>query len=144
MDWFNYYGLVILIILMIPNIIYSIKVKDGFKNKFGNKILEYSEQIGRYGSFIFLVFNIPKLFLGFWFSNALVVYLIVNGILLIIYLTTWVVMWGKNNLVRALFLSICPSLIFIFSGIMTLNFPLMIFSVLFEVTHITISVKNAI
>ncbi|MGI6377828.1 MAG: hypothetical protein ACOX0I_02025 [Bacilli bacterium] len=144
MDWFNYYGLVILIILMIPNIIYSIKVKDGFKNKFGNKILEYSEQIGRYGSFIFLVFNIPKLFLGFWFSNALVVYLIVNGILLIIYLTTWVVMWGKNNLVRALFLSICPSLIFIFSGIMTLNFPLMIFSVLFAVTHITISVKNAI
>lgn len=144
MDWFNYYGLVILIILKIPNIIYSIKVKDGFKNKFDNKILEYSEQIGRYGSFIFLVFNIPKLFVGFWFSNALVVYLIVNGILLIIYLTSWVVMWGKNNLVRALFLSICPSLMFIFSGIMTVNFPLMIFSVLFAITHITISVKNVV
>lgn len=39
---------------MIPNIIYAIKCKDGFQNKFENKTLELFEQISRFGSFGFM------------------------------------------------------------------------------------------
>lgn len=141
--WFNYYGLAILILLMIPNIIASIKNKDIYQNKFNNKILEYAEQAGRFGSFTFLIFNIPILYFNFWFIGALQIYLIGNGLLLVIYLVTWMLKC-KNNLSKVLLLSIAPSLIFIFSGIMVLNIPLIIFAVLFAITHITISVKNAL
>ena len=49
MEWFNYYGLIIIAIIMIPNIIFAIKHKEGFANKYQNKAVEIMEQIGRYG-----------------------------------------------------------------------------------------------
>ena len=33
----NIYGLIIMAMIMIPNIIFAIKCKDGFINKFNNK-----------------------------------------------------------------------------------------------------------
>ena len=140
---FNYYGLIFFILLMIPNIIYTIKNKNGFQNKFDIKLLEYSEQIGRIGTFIFFIFNIPYTFYGFWFHNALTVYIIINGMLVLGYIVSWIIMWKKNNLTKALLLSILPSLMFVFSGIMYISIPLIVFSIIFGFTHIAISVINA-
>lgn len=72
------------------------------------------------------------------------VYIIVNAILTIAYCITWIVTWKRSGIVKTLLLSIIPSLIFIFSGIMIASIPLIIFSVIFAVAHILISVKNAI
>lgn len=44
MDWLNIYGLIIMTIIMIPNIVFLIKNKDGFQNKFNSKYLEIFEQ----------------------------------------------------------------------------------------------------
>lgn len=68
---------------------------------------------------------------------------ILNAILVIAYCIAWIVTWKKSGIVRALLLSIIPSMIFIFSGIMIASIPLIIFSVIFAVTHVLISVKNA-
>lgn len=46
MDWLNIFGLIFLIIIMVPNIIYAVKCKDGFVNKWQNKTVELLEQIG--------------------------------------------------------------------------------------------------
>ena len=43
---------------------------------------------------------------------------------------------------KALLLSIIPSGIFVFSGVIIVSIPLLVFSALFAVTHILISVKN--
>lgn len=129
---------------MIPNIIYGITHKDGVVNTFKNKIVIMLEQIGRYACMLFIVFNIPYTWTGFYFMFAETVYLIVNAILIIAYCITWIVTWKRTGIVKALLLSIIPSLIFIFSGIMIASIPLIIFSVIFTVTHILISVKNAI
>lgn len=51
MEWFNLTGLVFVIILLVPNIIFAIKHKDGFENKYYNKAVETLEQIGRFGCF---------------------------------------------------------------------------------------------
>ena len=47
MDWFNYYGLGIMALIMVPNIIYAVKHKDGAENKYANKAVEILEQTGR-------------------------------------------------------------------------------------------------
>lgn len=60
MGWINIFGLVFMVIIMIPNVIFALKCKDGFENKWENKFIEALEQIGRYGCFAFMVINIPK------------------------------------------------------------------------------------
>lgn len=144
MDWFNYYGLVIIMVVMIPNIVFAIKVKDGFENVWQNKIVELFEQVGRYGCFILMIFNIPGTWFGFWFEDALSVYIYVNAVMVIAYCFIWIICFNKNSTFRALSLSILPSLIFLFSGIMIRSILLIISAVIFMPSHVLISYKNAI
>ncbi len=56
-NWLNVFGLVIVVLLLIPNIIYAIKFKNQ-QNKCTNKAMNIIEQIGRYGCMFLMVFNI--------------------------------------------------------------------------------------
>ena len=142
MDWFNYYGLIAIAIILIPNIISAVVDKGTFVNKCNNKALIVLEQIGRYGCMAFTVFNIPYTYFNFWFDNALFVYLIVNGALLVFYILGWLIFRKGRSTVKMLWLSITPTVLFLFSGIALLSIPLMVFAVLFGIGHITISYKN--
>ena len=143
MGWFNYYGLIFIAIIMIPNIIFAIIHKDGCTNKYKNMAVEILEQIGRYACLVFMIFNIPYTYINFWFEYALTVYLTVNGVLCLVYLIFWVVCWYRNGKFKALTLSIIPSGIFLFSGIVVANIPLIVFAVLFGINHILLSYKNS-
>ena len=68
MEWFNPFGLVFIAIIMIPNIVFAIRCKDGFTNNYRNKTVELVEQIGRFGCFGFMIFNVPGTWFG-WASN---------------------------------------------------------------------------
>lgn len=142
--WFNYYGLAIIAVIMIPNIIFAVMHKEGFENKYKNKAVEVSEQIGRYACFALMIFNIPYTYFNFWFAHALTVYLVVNGGLCLAYIIFWAVCWKQNGKLRALSLSIIPSVIFLFSGVVLANIPLIAFALLFSVNHILLSYKNAV
>ena len=111
MEWFNVFGLIFIAVIMIPNVVFAIKCKDGFDNKWNNKYVEVTEQVGRLGCFGFMIINIP----GTWFGR-----------------------WSDE----ALALSIIPSMLFLFSGIMSRSVLLIIASVLFAPSHIVISYKN--
>lgn len=143
MNWFNIYGLIFIVIIMIPNIVFALKCKDGFVNKYNNKFVEFSEQIGRFGSFIFMIFNIPKTYFGFYFNNGLILYLIVDSILVALYCLIWAICFKKPSVFRALSLSIIPSILFLYSGVMIRSILLIIFSLIFAPCHILISYKNA-
>ena len=144
MGWFNYYGLAVMAVVMIPNIIYAVKNKGNVADTYNNKLATVAEQIGRYGCFAFMIFNIPYSYFNFWFDYAIIVYLAVNGGLCLAYLIIWIICRNKSGILRALALSVIPSCIFIFSGVMLLNIPLICFAVIFAVSHILISYKNAV
>ena len=143
MGWFNYYGLIAVAIILIPNIICAIVDKSSFENKYNNKFMCVFEQIGRYGCMAFTVFNIPYTYFNFWFNRALLVYLIVNGILLVLYILGWIVFGKGRSAVKMLCLSIIPTALFLFSGIMLLSVPLIVFAIIFGIGHITVSYKNS-
>ncbi len=143
MGWFNFYGLIFICVIMIPNVVFAMKVKDGFENKYKNKIAKTLEQIGRFGCFALMIFNIPYTYFGFYFGSAEIVYIIVNSVLTASYCLIWAILWNKKGLFRSILLSVIPSAIFVFSGIMILSAPLMVLSLIFAPTHILISVKNA-
>ncbi len=132
----------IMAIIMIPNIVYALKQKKDGCDIFKNKAVIVAEQIGRYGCFVFMIFNIPYTYFNFWFDYALTVYLSVNGALCFAYLIFWAICWNKNGKLKALSLSIIPPCVFLFSGIVLANIPLIVFSVTFAVNHILISCKN--
>lgn len=142
MDWFNYYGLIIMAIIMIPNIIYAV-INKGAEGAYKNKAVVIAEQIGRYGCFALMIFNIPYTYFNFWFDYALTVYLSVNGALCLLYITFWAICWNSNGKLKALSLSIIPTCIFLFSGIVLANIPLIVFAVIFGINHIFLSYRNA-
>lgn len=143
MGQINIFGLVFMVIIMIPNVIFALKCKDGFENRWENKAVEVLEQIGRYGCFAFMVINIPKTWFGWASDESFALYLIVDAVLVTAYCVIWAVCFKKNSVFRALSLSIIPSVIFLFSGIMSRSVLLMISALIFAPCHILISYKNA-
>ena len=142
MDWNNIYGVIVIAVFMIPNIIYAIKCKKGFENQWHNKTVEIIEQIGRFGCIVFMVINIPYTCFGFWFNGALAIYIAVNAVLTAAYCAIWAICFHGCSLFKALVLSILPSVIFLFSGIMIMSIPLIISAVIFAPCHVLISYKN--
>lgn len=143
MEWLNVFGLVMVAVIMIPNILFAMKCKDGFVNKWNNKFVETVEQIGRFGCFGFMIINIPGTWFGWWSDEAFAVYLVVDAVLVTLYCVIWAVCFRKSSVFRALALSIIPSVLLLFSGIMSRSILLTIAAVLFAPSHILISYQNA-
>lgn len=143
MEWLNVFGLVMVAVIMIPNILFAMKCKDGFVNKWNNKSVETVEQISRFGCFGFMIINIPGTWFGWWSDEAFAVYLVVDAVLVTLYCVIWAVCFRKSSVFRALALSIIPSVLFLFSGIMSRSILLTIAAVLFAPSHILISYQNA-
>ena len=143
MEWINPFGLVFMAVILIPNIVFALKCKDGFANKWENKTVQIIEQVGRFGCFGFMIVNIPGTCFGWWSDEAFALYLIADTLLVLIYCLIWIVCFQKNSLFRALALSIIPSILFLFSGIMSRSVLLILYAALFAPSHIVISYKNA-
>ena len=142
MNWLNVFGLVMVAVIMIPNILFAMKCKDGFVNKWNNKFVETVEQIGRFGCFGFMIINIPGTWFGWWSDEAFAVYLVVDALLVTLYCVIWAICFRKSSVFRALALSIIPSVLFLFSGIMSRSILLTIAALLFAPSHIMLSYQN--
>ena len=143
MDWLNVFGLMIMAVIMIPNIVFAIKCKDGFENKWKNKIVEAAEQIGRFGCFGFMIVQIPETWFGWWSDEAFALYLTVDVVLVALYCLIWIVWFKKKSVFKALALSILPSALFLFSGVMSRSVLLTLSAIVFAPSHIAVSYKNA-
>ncbi|MBR5559532.1 MAG: hypothetical protein IKU72_04735 [Oscillospiraceae bacterium] len=139
----NVFGLAFVIVMMIPNIIFAVRCKDGFESKWNNKTIERLEQIGRFGCIGFMFLNIPGTWFGWWSWKVFAIYLIVDAVLVIFYCALWIICWKKNNVFKALSLSIIPSVLFLFSGVVSRSILLILAAMLFAPTHVLISYKNA-
>lgn len=143
MGWFNYYGLIFIAVIMVPNIIFAVKNKDRAVQVYKNKAAESFEQIGRYACMALMIFNIPYTWFGFYFPFAEYVYIGVNGALTAAYCISWAILWKRAGMIKAVLLSVIPSAVFLFSGVIIASVPLIAFAIVFAVAHIIISVKNA-
>ena len=143
MEWLNPFGLVFMAVILIPNIVFALKCKDGFANKWENKTVQIIEQVGRFGCFGFMIVNIPGTCFGWWSDEAFALYHIADTLLVLLYCLIWFVCFQKNSLFRALALSIIRSILFLFSGMMSRSVLLILSAALFAPSHIAISYKNA-
>lgn len=139
---FNYFGIIFIIVLMLPNIYASIFKKELFVNKFDDRLLIKLENIGRYLCMILMVINIQDLYGGFKSVEAFVAYLGINIILLGLYYIVWFIFYKFNNIYKNMILGIIPSLMFIISGILQNHLLLIISGIVFAYAHLKIIWKN--
>ena len=140
--WISVFGAVIVILMMIPNIIYAIRNKDE-KNQRTNRLMNVIEQIGRYACIMLMWL---PLFIGkFGFSSVfeMLLYLIVNGGLLVAYWILFACYLKRKTRKRALALAVLPACIFLLSGLLLHHWLLAAFALLFGVGHIYVTLKNA-
>lgn len=141
--WNNIFGLVIVIIMIIPNFLYAMRFRDA-ENRCTNKIMNILEQIGRYASVIlmFVPLGLRDFEFGFYSKMAFLVYFFCNGGLLLIYIIIWLFYFKKKSLHKALALAIIPTCIFLISGITLRHWLLVISAIIFGVGHIFITFRN--
>lgn len=142
--YMNYWGLVFVIVILIPNIVFAATCTDGFENRYQNKLVEILEQIGRFGCFISMFVTISFLCKGYWFKQGETIYLILGVLLVVLYCFGWVVFWKEDSIRKSLYLSIIPALLFVESSIISGNILLLVFAVIFAPCHILISYMNAV
>ena len=137
----NVFGLTFMAIILVPNLVLALRCREGFAHPHTNRALELLEQIGRFGCFAFMILPGP----GFGFSSdeALALYLIVDALLALAYCVIWIVCFRRPGKFRALSLSILPSILFLFSGVMSHSILLTLSSLIFAPSHIAISYQSA-
>lgn len=139
--WINFFNLIIVALLLIPNIVYALKNRN-VKNKSQNRVLNIMEQIGRYGSIFFMIFNIGIEEFGFRSKAAFVIWIPCNGVLILLYLIFWMFYFKKQKLSYAVTLAVIPSLIFLLNGFLLNYWALIVCAVIFCIAHIYVVYQN--
>lgn len=142
MSWLNIFGLIIVVLMLIPNTIYAYRNKN-LTNQCTSRLLNGLEQVGRYGSMFLMVFNIGILEFGFRSDNGFAIWLIVIAVLLLTYWGGWLVYAKKRTLALSLLLAIVPSLIFVLSGVLLRHWLLVASGCVFALGHICVTDQNA-
>ena len=143
MGWINVFGLIFVVLLLIPNIIYAIKVKDQ-QNKCTNKAMNIVEQIGRYGSMLLMVFNIGLAEFGFASVFEFLIYLFGNTILIITYWIIWGLYFKNQTYAKQMSLAVIPTCLFLLSGITLQHYLLILFAVIFGIAHVYVTNYNRV
>ncbi|MBQ9530857.1 MAG: hypothetical protein IJR70_02175 [Eubacterium sp.] len=139
--WINFFGALIIALILIPNIIYAIKNKEE-KNLCKNTFMNAIEQIGRYSCIILMVFPLLVWEFGFSTVTEMIIYIAGNALLLFAYWFVFMLYFKKRTFKRALTLAIIPICIFLMSGLLLRHWLLVGFAVLFGAGHIYVTVEN--
>ena len=142
-NWINIFGLITVVLMLIPNILYAIKFK-GQKTKCECcRSMYILEQIGRYGSMFLMAFNIGIAEFGFASEKHFVAYFIANIALLVAYWFVYALYFHKRTNWKSMALAIIPSCIFLIDGILLRHYLLVSFAIMFAFSHICITKKDS-
>ena len=140
-SWINTFGLVMVILLLIPNIIYAFKFR-GVTNQCRNRAMNILEQIGRYGCMFLMIFNIGILEYSFASIGMLLLYMAGSVVLMTAYWIIWMLFFHKQDNWERMALAVIPAILFLMSGITLRHVLLVIMSVIFGIGHIYVTKAN--
>ena len=140
--WINWINMAVVVCLILVNIIVSRKGLCGnFRSK--HPVVNFFEQIGRYGCMAFVILPI---FANNWkFGFRSVAEMVVWLCLTILFLVTYIFLWTKRNKgsVGILYgLAIVPVLLFLMNGILLQHPALVATSLIFGTFHLAIVKEN--
>lgn len=141
MDWLNLPGLMAMVALLTPNILYAAR-HPNTKKLCTNRLLLALEQIGRYGCMALMCVRLPLLTYTQGAPAWNIVWLSLVTPLLFAYWAVWMVYFRRQSTGAAIALAVVPALVFFVSGLLWLSVPLMALAIVFGVAHIAITRQN--
>jgi len=142
-NWINLFGLITVVLMLIPNILYAIKFKGQEKKCKCCRSMYILEQVGRYGSMFLMAFNIGIAEFGFTSETHFAIYAISNIALLVAYWLVYALYFHKRKNWKSMALAIIPSCVFLIDGIMLRHYLLVSFAIMFAFSHICITRKDS-
>lgn len=139
--WISLFGLIIIIAIMIPNIIYAMRAHNQQTGDTG-AIAPIIEQIGRYSCMILIIVPLGIGTFGYPSVLAMLVYLIGNVGLLIAYFVVWCFYAKQKTLSKAIALAAIPTCIFFISGVTLQHWLLVVAALLFGCGHLYITYQT--
>lgn len=139
--WIDIVGLVIVLLIMLPNIVYAVKF-HGLENKCKNRGMNILEQIGRYASMFFMTFHIGLAEFGFSSVETFIIYMIGNVIFIIAYWIIWITYFVNVKFWKSMALAIIPTIIFLTSGISSRRYLLVVSAIIFGIGHVYVTYQN--
>lgn len=136
--WLSLSGGAIVAAMLLPNLLDAARGRGG-ENLCKNRWMNALEQIGRYGSMLFMVWPVGG---GFGSKAAWVAWTVLCLLLTAGYLIVWIPYFRHPARPLALALAILPSLIFILRGAFLRCVPLALCGALFAVGHIDVTDQN--
>ncbi len=143
-SFINLFNGIVLVCLLLPNIIWSIKKRDKDSTS-PNGLIKAAEQLGRYGSMVLMVVPLFIGKFGFRTVAEMVICFVGSGILVVAYWGAWISYFKKKTACNQMALAMIPCAIFLLCGITLRHWALVITAVIFTVAHrsVTISRVNA-
>lgn len=140
-NWINFFNVLIVVLMLIPNIIFAIRNMDRKPVKV-NKALSIIEQIGRYACIVLMIFPLFKKEFGFNPLELMFLYLVCNVLLLLLYFIFWGLFFKSETKSNAIALAIIPTAIFFLTGVSVKHWALMIAAVIFGIAHVLLTIKT--
>lgn len=134
-------GLIIVVLLLIPNILYALRHRNE-QNLCTSRVLNILEQVGRYGCMAFMVTSFGLFDIRIPTVGALMLYMLGNRALILAYWLCWIPWFKKKRKWNALALAWLPTCIFLLSGITMGNWILTGLAVVFGAAHTMVTLKN--
>lgn len=137
----NFVQAAIVWILIIPDLLFAIHhppKESAVKNHAFNII----EQFGRYVSMVLMILPLGIREFGFSSPEEMIIYFAANGILLAVYIITYLLFSKKQNLFKAMLLSAVRIGIFALCGIILRHWLLAASSAIFAIGHIFTTLNN--
>lgn len=135
------FNAVILGIILIPSFAIAVKYKK-FRNRCTNTAMNVCEEIGRFGSMLFMIVPFGLKEFGFAHINEFLIYLIANIILLLVYIVVWLSFMKKQSYIKAVTMAVIPPVVFAVCGVTLRHFILIFTSVMFFIGHIYVVTSN--
>lgn len=138
--WFSIEGLIFVVLILIPNILYAFKFPNQ-ENRCTNRFMNLLEQIGRYGCMALMVFRFPGAGIAAALGSALT-YLIGCPVLILAYWVVWFFYFRKRTAGRALALALLPTAVFALSGVTMQHWALLAAAAAFGIGHVYVTMHN--
>ena len=143
LNWINPIGLIAVVLMLVPNILYAIKFKGHEPKCKCCRSMYILEQIGRYGSMFLMSFNIGIAEYGFASETYFTLYVISNIVLLVAYWLIYALYFHGQSNWKSMALAIVPSCIFLIDGILIRHHLLISFALIFALSHVCITRKDS-
>ena len=136
---FNLWNVGIIGLLLIPNLLYAFCYKGGDISS-DNRAINTLEQIGRFGTMIFMVIplGVRGGEFGFYCWEELILWAAGTALLLLAYYVCWAFFAKKPGRRLALALAVIPCGVFLLSAVLLRHWVLALFAGLFTGTHLYI------